>query len=854
MGTVSDVIAGGTEGAVQQDPVRARVLRDLSAKEKERYKADICATNILLQGETIHVYYVRFSKLINDMRNIKMTMSRMQLNSKFVNNMLPEWSRFIIEVKLNKGLKESNFDQLYAYLKQHKIQCEYKERPFAENNARRNMLKLGMLVVRNRDRQCESWIQSNFQRQDAAYENVMENGVVLDEESVVGFLQENHATQFDEMWRIWPQIKGMKIILKKDFKQKEDKFLEEFLDIKRLKEKVEDRLYKPDQSVQTVHMICKPKSFLMKRTGTRRLQNILMSHRASKVQPKLYNGHVLVMSNHARPVVHDSEDTRDMTEITRKRMIEKMQSPQCVENKIFWSIDNNDRKKAETSVPKPLSALTVYPPNTPVKLVPRVLPTKSQVKINLYVFKRTLVKEVKYWRNFDQMSDEIEDLKAQLEGNLKVATRSSVKTKVLAPAFSAIGRICYLALAKRFHEEIARLLLSLYLGKKQVTFTDKAVTSTNNTQKKECTRNSRLMSSFQCHVLYVKLTNRTPSTNWDPKSPNPPNSSVFNAEVYSHLLVSGSQDVQTRLGGKEMAPVRINSEPVPTATVVNAPIVSTNTSVSTMIAQDAPSISHSLSSSQVHPPVFPQGVAAGPTIEDTLITQADLHPSVNPVAGEPGSAQSTSGDVSLAEPNQVNQPPDHLRKWTKDHPLDNIVGNPSRPVSTRKQLASDALWCCYHTVLSKVEPKNFKMAVNEDSWFEAMQDEIHEFDRLKVWELVPRPDYVMVIGLKWIYKVKLDEYGDVLKNKAQLVAKGYRQEEGSFWQITSNCNPCNRVLERQKKLRNQIFRALTASVDVPSSVTKTTDTTSTLPPPPPPLQKPIGSFKDGDGDGDTQFQ
>ncbi|GJV84874.1 hypothetical protein Tco_1524772 [Tanacetum coccineum] len=65
---------------------------------------------------------------------------------------------------------------------------------------------------------------------------------------------------------------------------------------------------------------------------------------------------------------------------------------------------------------------------------------------------------------------------------------------------------------------------------------------------------------------------------------------------------------------------------------------------------------------------------------------------------------------------------------------------------------------------------------------------------------------------------------------------------------------CNRVLERQKKLRNQIFRALTASADVPSSVTETTDTTSTLPPPPPPLQKPTGSFKDGDGDGDTHYE
>nr|GEV62142.1 integrase, catalytic region, zinc finger, CCHC-type, peptidase aspartic, catalytic [Tanacetum cinerariifolium] len=104
--------------------------------------------------------------------------------------------------------------------------------------------------------------------------------------------------------------------------------------------------------------------------------------------------------------------------------------------------------------------------------------------------------------------------------------------------------------------------------------------------------------------------------------------------------------------------------------------------------------------------------------------------------------------------------------------------NPSRPVSTRKPLKPDAFWCFYNSVLSKVEPKNFKSAITEDCWFQAIQDEIYEFDRLQVWELVPQPDCVMIIALKWIYKVKLDEYGDVLKNKARLVAKGYRQEEG----------------------------------------------------------------------------
>nr|GFB24446.1 integrase, catalytic region, zinc finger, CCHC-type, peptidase aspartic, catalytic [Tanacetum cinerariifolium] len=56
--------------------------------------------------------------------------------------------------------------------------------------------------------------------------------------------------------------------------------------------------------------------------------------------------------------------------------------------------------------------------------------------------------------------------------------------------------------------------------------------------------------------------------------------------------------------------------------------------------------------------------------------------------------------------------------------------------------------------------------------------ELYEFEGLEVWELVPRPDKVMVITLKWIYKVKLDELGGILKNKARLVARGYRQEEG----------------------------------------------------------------------------
>ncbi|GJW32638.1 hypothetical protein Tco_0052670 [Tanacetum coccineum] len=175
-------------------------------------------------------------------------------------------------------------------------------------------------------------------------------------------------------------------ILKKDFKQTEDKYLEEFLDMKKLKDKVEDRLYKQDQSVQTVHMLCRPNPFYdEKKKVAIGYKNPLCLTRAKQVQSALYNGTEIVMTNHKPAVVHDSEETLEIAELTRKRMYEKMKSPMYLTpEQIFWAKDENDKKEVEASVLKPLSTPTVYPPNTPVKLVLGVLPTKSQVKINLY--------------------------------------------------------------------------------------------------------------------------------------------------------------------------------------------------------------------------------------------------------------------------------------------------------------------------------------------------------------------------------------------------------------------------------------------------------------------------------------
>nr|GEV24928.1 retrovirus-related Pol polyprotein from transposon TNT 1-94 [Tanacetum cinerariifolium] len=153
----------------------------------------------------------------------------------------------------------------------------------------------------------------------------------------------------------------------------------------------------------------------------------------------------------------------------------------------------------------------------------------------------------------------------------------------------------------------------------------------------------------------------------------------------------------------------------------------------------------------------------------------------NPFFGIPipeaPSDQSSSTDIvhTIVHPN--HQIFEHNSKWTKDHPLENIIGQLTRLVSTRLQLHEQALFCYYDAFLASVKPKTYKDALTQSCWIRAMQEELNEFEHLGLWELIPQPYKVMVITLKWIYKVKLDELGGILKNKARLVACGYSQEE-----------------------------------------------------------------------------
>ncbi|GJY96163.1 retrovirus-related pol polyprotein from transposon TNT 1-94 [Tanacetum coccineum] len=98
--------------------------------------------------------------------------------------------------------------------------------------------------------------------------------------------------------------------------------------------------------------------------------------------------------------------------------------------------------------------------------------------------------------------------------------------------------------------------------------------------------------------------------------------------------------------------------------------------------------------------------------------------------------------------------------------------------STRRQLETDGKMCMFTLTVSRTEAKNIKEAMADSAWIEAMQEELHQFDRLDVWELVDRPLYKNVINMKWLWKNKHDEENIVIRNKAHLVATGYSQQEG----------------------------------------------------------------------------
>ncbi|GKD54313.1 retrovirus-related pol polyprotein from transposon TNT 1-94 [Tanacetum coccineum] len=190
---------------------------------------------------------------------------------------------------------------------------------------------------------------------------------------------------------------------------------------------------------------------------------------------------------------------------------------------------------------------------------------------------------------------------------------------------------------------------------------------------------------------------------------------------------------------------------VPTAIALE-PAILTGTPSSTTIDQDAPPSSASQTTQETPPPVIPLGVEEAD--HDIEVAYMDNNPYVDFLIPKPSSKESSTQVVIPNNVHSINQPPKHINKWTEDHLINNVIGDPSRPISTRHKLQDEALFCYFEAFLSFIEPKSYKEALTESCWIEAMQEELNEFE------------------------CETRRTRRCVKNKARLVARGCHQEKG----------------------------------------------------------------------------
>ncbi|GJZ85342.1 hypothetical protein Tco_0650681 [Tanacetum coccineum] len=224
----------------------------------------------------------------------------------------------------------------------------------------------------------------------------------------------------------------------------------------------------------------------------------------------------------------------------------------------------------------------------------------------------------------------------------------------------------------------------------------------------------------------------TPNTSSTGLDPNPPPPAIFvppSRDAWDLLF----QPIFDELLNPPVTVVSLAPAVIAPALEVMDPVNddSTGTPLSITIDQDAPSPSNSQSDPD---PSYVISTTAEGDNHDIEFAHMDNDPYFGITILEVPSDQSSSTDIIHTIVHPDHQIYEHNSKWTKDHPLENIICELGRPVSIRLQLHEQALFCYYDTFLTAVEPKTYKEALTQSYWIEAIQEELNEFERLRVWE------------------------------------------------------------------------------------------------------------------------
>ncbi|GJY43225.1 retrovirus-related pol polyprotein from transposon TNT 1-94 [Tanacetum coccineum] len=204
-----------------------------------------------------------------------------------------------------------------------------------------------------------------------------------------------------------------------------------------------------------------------------------------------------------------------------------------------------------------------------------------------------------------------------------------------------------------------------------------------------------------------------------------------------------------------------------------------------VIAPNEPEIPHTEDDKGPPDPINTEGTHEQNVQNDQMITQPTDVPSGNNTKVSGSITEPLVPDVTqshITNQASTSSHPVPQDRWSRDQHIElvNIIGDPGEGMLTRsmaaKLIAASASECLFADFLSKIEPKKVSKALKHPGWIDAMQEELNQFYRNKVWTLVPLPYGKIAIGSKWVFRNKKDEHGTTTKNKAILVAQGYSQE------------------------------------------------------------------------------
>nr|GEV57509.1 hypothetical protein [Tanacetum cinerariifolium] len=617
---------------------------ELSLQERESKFYDNFHTFTSMPGETIHSQYMRFAEMINDMHTIGMTMKPLQVKTKFVNHLLLEWSKFITDVKLAKDMHATNFDNLYAHLRQHEAYENevrlQRQRPSHNQDAP----KFKEFFIINE-------LQAQLKAKNVSIEKLKEHITNIKEKNVVDIVQNvyNSNVVTSKVYKL--DLPPLSPCIKNNMAAHVDylKNTQENDDI--LREIIEHaRDLRPLDS--DLASACKLVTCIQKL-----LVYVSATCPSSKhVSDKLVAATPMNMTRKVSDYlndVHASVKSKSVKSRSAKSKKKKMWKPT---SKVYINVwvrrirTDNETEFVNQTLCEYYEEVGISHETSAARSPQQNGVIESQaVATACYTQNRSIIRLRHGKTPYELLHNKLPDLSfLHVFGALFYPTNDSEFLGKLQPKANIGILICYAPTKKAFR---------IYNR-----------------------RTRRIVETI--HVDFHELT----------------------------LMASEQSSSGPALN--EMTPATITD--------------STGSPYSTTVDQDAPSPSKSHTTAETQSSVIPQDVE-----EDNLDIEV-AHMGNDPLFGVSIPKVTSAQSSSTASPHSIVQPahptPQHPSKCTKDHPLQNIIGQLSRPVSTRLQLHEQAFFCYYDAFLTSVEPKTYKEALTQSCWIEAMQEELNKFE------------------------------------------------------------------------------------------------------------------------------